>query len=137
MGFDIFLSVVTEDEADQFDRSIVERAFRPIVVDLEGDVWELRWPNGALSHAEVAVGTTPTLDGIHVSRPPGMPAFWQAIYEILRQTRTVLLWPGDPCSCVANPDLAANMPADYVEDRGQPVFVTSGQEIVDAISRSD
>ena len=37
MSLDIFVSTLTEDEGAKFDRAIVERAFRAIAVDQQGD----------------------------------------------------------------------------------------------------
>ena len=42
MSLDIYLLTLTDDEAAQFDRAIVERAFKDIAVDQLGDYWHLR-----------------------------------------------------------------------------------------------
>jgi hypothetical protein len=39
---DIFASTLTDDEAAQFDRAIVERAFKAIAVDQLGGYWNCR-----------------------------------------------------------------------------------------------
>jgi hypothetical protein len=134
MSFDIFLSVLRD--GDEFDRSIVERAFASMTNDLKDDDWSLHDQDGEKYWGTVLIENKPAITGFSVNRPPFTPEFWNAISEVLRQTPTALVWPGYPSRpsyCVANPDFAANLPADYVETWGPPAFVTCGAEIEAAI----
>ena len=61
------------------------------------------------------------------------------MFEVLRQTRTVLFWPaGGPkphCS-LANPDMIPQVPPNFIESFGEPEFVASGAEIDAVMVRS-
>jgi hypothetical protein len=71
-----------------------------------------------------------------VNRPPD-GVFWQAIFEILKGTRTFLVWPAPdpPTHCVANPDLEGYVDSQ-LEHMGVPAFVRSPAEIGRAIEAS-
>ena len=91
VSLDIYLLTLTDDEAAKFDRVIVERAFKDITVDQVGDYWHLRTTFGTVS-----VDDEPKIRGISVRSPPSyehFPEFWNAMFEVLLQTHTVLTWP--------------------------------------------
>jgi hypothetical protein len=140
MSFDIFVCTMTEGDADFFDRSIAERAFEFIVEDLTGDQWALKAPGGGPCSGTVFIDDERKISGFSVNRPPGyegFPEFWDAIFEVLRQTRAIVVWPGDsPSYCVANPDAISSLTPDFVEDFGPTVLVTSGLEIAATVERS-
>lgn len=141
MSFQIFLMTTTEDERDNFDRAIVERAFKDIAVRQDNEWWQLQTPEGDEVFATVHVHQKPRLSGFSVIRPPSFevfPTFWDAVFDVLRQTRTVLAWPGGPPPyCVANPALVPDLPADLIEAWGNPPpIVSSGADIVAAMERS-
>jgi hypothetical protein len=137
VSLDIFLVTLTDDEAVKFDRSIVERAFKYITSDQVGDHWHPRTAFGTVS-----VDDEPKIRGISVRSPPSyehFPEFWNAMFEVLCQTRTVLVWPAGgpkPHCCLANPDMIPHVPADFVDSFGEPAFVASGEEIDAVMERS-
>jgi hypothetical protein len=133
--FGHLVSTLTDDEAAQFDRAIVERAFKAIAVDQPGGYWNLRTPEGEMTSATISVADQPRISHFSANRPPGygcVPEFWNAMFGVLHQTRTVLFWPaGGPkphCGLV-NPDMIPQVPASLIEAIGEPAFVTSGAEI--------
>jgi len=142
MSFDIFLSVLPGSEEDRFARSLVERAFTGLTPKLIGDYWNLRTPGGEDCFANVSIDDEPEIDGFSVNRPPSFeafPEFWNAMFEILHQTRTILFWPDDgpyPTYCIANPVLVTDPPPILIEIMGEPAIVSSGAEIDAAISRT-
>jgi hypothetical protein len=78
----------------------------------------------------------PQIKGFSVNRPPAMLEFWDALYEVMRQTPTVLFWPGEPGCCVTE-SYVDLLPADFSEKAGQePVIVTSGAQISAVIADS-
>jgi hypothetical protein len=61
------------------------------------------------------------------------------MFEVLRQTRTVLFWPAGgpkPHCCLANPQMIPQVPASLIDAIGEPAFVTSGAEIDAVMERS-
>jgi len=122
---------------DKFDRAIIERVFKAVTVDQVGDHWYLRIGAGTMS-----VDDEPKITGISVNRPPSyeyFPEFWDAMFDVLRQTRTMLLWPAGgprPYCCVANPAMTPDVPSNLIEALGEPAFVTSGAEIDAVMERS-
>jgi hypothetical protein len=142
MSFDMFVLTVREDVDDSFERAIVEKAFAPFLTDASGDYWNLHDADGQLRFVNMHVDDAPRIGSFSINRPPAyesFPQFWDALYEVLRQTCTVLVWPGEgphPTSCVANRAFAEELPADFIEHMGMPAIVSSGAEIDAAIGRS-
>ncbi len=66
-----------------------------------------------------------------MNRPPFIPEFWNAIYEVLRQTKTMLYWPSsaDPRCCIAQVNADADFLKRVEEALGPPAIVTCGAEI--------
>ncbi len=118
----------------------VERAFQKIVADPSRDHWNVRTPDGARTRAEVSIDAQPRIRGFGVTRPPsfeGLPEFWNAIFEVMKETRTILFWPGaDPYVCITNPDFLRDLPADLAESVHGAVVVSSGAEICAAVDAS-
>jgi hypothetical protein len=61
VSLDIFVSTLTDDEAAQFDRAIVERAFKAIAVDQLGGYWNLQTPEGEMTSAMISVADRPRI----------------------------------------------------------------------------
>jgi hypothetical protein len=55
------VSTLTDDEAAQFDRAIVERAFKAIAVDQLGGYWNLQTPEGEMTSATISVADQPRI----------------------------------------------------------------------------
>lgn len=138
MSFDIFVTTLTDDKNDLFERSIVERAFSALSSDQTEENWSLHTADGELTSADLSIDEGPRIPYFAVGRPPFIPEFWQAIFEVLQQTRTAIWWPttGHPNYCVANPDLMAHFPDEVIAQSGEPTFVSSGAEIEAAIIAS-
>ena len=140
MSLDIFVMTLIEDEDGRqlrFDRSVVEQAFASFALDQETDDWQLMNPDGEIVFAMVSVDLDPTITGFSIDRPPAMHTFWDAVYEVLRQTPTVVVWPGrDPSYCVAQRDYTGLVPEDYMKTFGAPVVATCGADILAAVEAS-
>jgi hypothetical protein len=137
MGFDIFLQ---SPPGELLDRSIIEHAFANMIVgDPKSDFWNLHADDGEMYLANLFIGEGPSIDGFMVARPPWVPEFWDAIFDILRQTQSFLVWPAGgpgPIYCVANPDWQSYLPADLVESMGPPALVAAAEEIPKVIEAS-
>jgi hypothetical protein len=140
MSFSIYVSKVNNDDGNTFDRAIVERAFEDIAVNQAGACWNLRSPDGHIASATIFIEEQPKISGFAANRPPsysGFPKFWDAMFEILSQTRTILFWPAGgprPHCCVADPTLLPDLPSDLTNALGKPAIVSSGAEIEAAIA---
>jgi hypothetical protein len=143
MSLDIFLSTVTGEEADNFERGIAERAFKDIVADEDGEHWHLRTCSATvLIHNARPARQHSKIAGVSANRPPSyeyVPEFWEAMFEILVQTRTMMYWPAGgplPHCCIANPAMISAVPANLIDTLGEPAFVSSGEDIHAVFDRS-
>jgi hypothetical protein len=96
-------------------------------------------PDGRSCSGELSIEQTPKIDGFAVHRPPDLPLFWDALFDVLRQTRTFLVWPASgpgPTYCVAREDWKSYIGEELTEYMGEPAFVTSGAEILAALHAS-
>lgn len=140
MSFSIYVSTVNNDDENMFDRAVVERAFKDITVNQAGAYWNLRSPDGHIASATIFIEEQPKISGFAANRPPsysGFPKFWDAMFEILSQTRTILFWPAGgprPHCCVADPALVPDLPSDLTDALGKPAIVSSGAETEAAIA---
>ena|ERR1700722_8283646 len=141
MSFSIYVSTVNNDDGNTFDRAIVERAFKDIAVKQTRGYWNLRSPDGYIASATIFIEDQPKISGFSANRPPsysGFPKFWNAMFEILRQTRTIMFWPAakgpHPRCCVADLALVPDLPSDLTDALGKPAIVSSGAEIEAAIT---
>jgi hypothetical protein len=72
--------------------------------------------------------------GVTISRASGVDIY-NALYEILRQTNSVLIWSFGGC-VIADPAVRKDLPEGLIESVGEPILVRSGSEIADAVARS-
>lgn len=140
MSLAVFLMTMIEDENGEqlrFDRSIVEQAFASFTLDQDTDNWRLLTPDGKLCLATLSVDVDRKITGFSIDGALTMPTFWDATYEVLRQTPTIVVWPGrDPSYCVAQLDYEKFVPADYIESFGPPVIVNCGVAILATLDAS-
>ncbi len=96
MSLDIFISTLTHDDIEKFERAVVERAFRAIAVDQSGNYWNLQTPRQEKTSVTISVDEEESISAFSANRPPeyrSFPEFWNAMFEVLRETYTVLFWP--------------------------------------------
>jgi len=140
MSFDIFLFAIDRTgEAAPFDRAIAEHAFEGYATHTDTDEWGLRDLDGEILSADISIDGGPNIVCIAINRPPFVDWFWNAMFEIMRQTRTFLIWGGvndAPGYCVANPDWESYLEPQMVEDDGPPAIVLCGADIEAAINAS-
>lgn len=133
MSVDMYLLIL--DDGPAIDIEIIERAFEGLV-DQSAAHLSLLDADGKPGMTSIDFDTS----GISVNRPPDYeesPQFWNAIFEVLRQTHTFFIWPSSgerPQYCIAHPDFVANVPPLLIERLGEPAIVSSGAEIVAAIA---
>jgi len=107
-----------------FPRVIVERAFEGLTDRTVDDTWRVHG-----SDAIILLLARPEIRSFSVHEPPGMDhPFWPAITEVLRQTISVLAWPGPGCAA-ANPAVLAHIPADWDQIIGLPIITSDPARI--------
>lgn len=136
MSPDLFVFALPGDD-NQFPSKIVEQAFAPFAPDM-GDGQFYLHLDGEPTSALMSLRLGEVIDGLSVNRPPDkdwFPGFWDALYSVLRQTRSfcVLLGvQGNPMSCVANPDTLDELHAEMGADE-RACVVHSGADLAVAL----
>jgi len=135
MSLDMFVCAMPPEDGNCIRRDVVERAFAPYVQDVKDDYWILSLKGGENTSVNMSVQMGDLINCFSINRPPSYPSFpefWDALYEVLLQTRTYCVLLGvraDPNICVANAAVVDKMPADLVEERGGARLVGSGAEL--------
>jgi len=139
MSFGIYVSALSGGKLTTIKRSIAADAFADFIGIVDQYGWQLTLPGWGLCHGRFYIRDSPDIEGFSINRPPLVPVFMDALYTVMRQTPTVLMWPAlgpDPRCCVADPAVIKEMPPDMIEALGMPTLVHSGQEIIACISRN-
>ena len=134
MSFEIMTATFRDGDAVTYDRTIAERAFAGLIAKENRFGWELKAPEcGA---AFVDIEDAAQISGFDVSRPPRYAPFWDAVFEVIEETRGVVFWP-DGGMCVTDQSVVAELPADMIESFSEPTVVANGSQILDAIESGD
>ena len=121
----------------EFPRAIVERAFAPYVDDVKDD-WIPRLPTGEAASAWMSLKPGEMIDGFSINRPPGFegfPGFWDAVFEVMRQTPTWCFIPGggwEENCCVAQADIISEELIEFAGGRERVRVALSGAELATA-----
>jgi hypothetical protein len=133
MSFDIFLQCFRNGKSATFERAIFDESFPAYFVDRERYPGLMRIEYSDGGGADIYVD-----DGDHVGgmmfNHCGGDAFFDALYELARQTGSVIFWPGvGRTSVIADPTMIRHLPADLIESCGEPVLVHDRVGIMEAI----
>lgn len=118
-----------------FPRAIVERAFATYVKDVKDDEWYPCPPGEEQSAVYMTVDVEEMIDGFSINRPPfydGFPGFWDAVFEVMQQTRSCCLIAGvssRPNICVAREDIVNEDMIEFAGGRDHVRVVSSGAEL--------
>jgi hypothetical protein len=116
-------------------RAVIEREFGPFISSRSENFVRVEYDGDGT--ADIYLKDEGEIDGFMISRPPNTPAFWQSVFDILRETRSVLYWPGGgQSSLVVIAEVIEHLPPDFIEALGKPVVVTSFAQIPDRIAAS-
>jgi hypothetical protein len=134
MGTDIFLHCLKEGEDAYFPRALCEEIFLRNALNPHLPLEALEYPDG---RAEFYLEKEDEMI-CHMFFPHSYgPTFFAALYELVHKTRSVILWvgmgPTGPGFAVTDPDVAAELPPDWIPNLGQPLVVSSGEELETAI----
>jgi hypothetical protein len=132
MSADMFVIAIPGGE---FPRVIVERAFAPYVDDVKDSDWIPHLPTGEATSAWMSVEQGETIDAFSINRPPdyeGFPEFWDAVFDVMRQTSTWCVIAGggwEQNCCVAHADLISDDMIEHAGARERVRVASSGAEL--------
>ncbi len=138
MRFDLFVCTIAKGQT--FERATVEAAFATYVRDAKLGALYFGDATRGFFLSAMAIEKAELIDRFSINRPSPYdqcPEFWCALFEVLRQTPTVLIWPAPkpyPCFCFANSALAGRLPPGLVADFGPPMLASSGAAIGAAVA---
>ena len=135
MSFDIELMSFKEGEPAEFPIHIVQDALGPFIRSRDKDgMCHLAFADGGggemLADDDEATETT----GVSIGGASGADIY-DALYEVLRQTHSVLFWSFGGC-VVANTSVIRDLPDGFMEELGEPTVVASGEEIANAVAET-
>jgi hypothetical protein len=115
-------------EAHAISSALLLRVLGPFVRPdtRESDRWVLEFPDGGGGDLE------PIVEGEDQDLAIGHHCGAQlldALYEIMRQTHTLMYWSGCDDMITADEHIAEHLPPDYIEQFGVPPLVRSGADI--------
>jgi len=112
---------------------LVRRVLGPFVVDPSSDRWELAFPDG--SGGDMMPVTDEPSPGLCIDHYHGA-GLLNAIYEIMRQTHSIMWWSGGPDVITADEHIADHLPSGFIEQLGPPALVRSGADILAEIAKT-
>jgi len=128
MGVDIILQCFRDGESTTFPPAQIERSFGPYGTFHEPKVWVLRYPDGGLCELSMYI-TEQGLEGFFVQRPPANPEFWKSLFDLMKQTPSCLFFTSGGLY-FANPSVREHIPADVIEQSGEPIFVSTPEQFL-------
>jgi hypothetical protein len=114
--------------------TIVRQAFLPFAKDIGDNYWELSFPDGGGGFMGAIEEDDQAWD-ISISRGSG-DDFFKALFEIMRQTHTLLWWDGCDVMVTADESIMEHLPPDYIETYGVPPLVRSVEDIYAEIAKT-
>jgi hypothetical protein len=133
MSFDIFVGFFRGGKPTLVPSAKVETAFAPFICFRQSGFYALSFPDGG--GAEIFVPEGEDVASFMIARPPSSAAFWEALVAILRDTPNALYWPGGR-PVVADAGAITHLPADMIDDLGDPVISCSPETIRNFITQS-
>jgi len=134
MSSDLGLIPFKDGKEGPLSSALVLKVLKPFILPIDDENWELSFPDGS------GGDMLPVLEdhdafGICINRPHGA-ALFDALYEIMRQTHTLMYWTGSRDMITADPSIAEHLPPDYIEIYGMPALVHSGADILAEIAKT-
>jgi hypothetical protein len=112
---------------------VLKPFIRPIADTRYGERWELVFPDGGGDMEPIFEGVD--RNGLTIGHHCGLDLL-DALYEIMRQTHTLLYWSGVENLITADEAIADHLPPDYIETYGTPPLVRSGADIAAEIAKT-
>jgi hypothetical protein len=113
---------------------VLKPFIRPVIDDRYDELWELVFPDGGSGYMSPIIEGKDE-NGLAINHHGGAQLL-DAIYEIMRQTHTLLYWTGVDDMVTADESIAEHLPHDYIEKYGTPPLVRSGADILAEIAKT-
>jgi hypothetical protein len=113
---------------------VLKPFIRPVIDSRFPVYWELAFPDGVGGEMSPIVEGEDE-NGLAIGHHSGFQLL-DALYEIMRETHTLLYWSGCDVMITADAAIADHLPHDYIELYGTPPLVRSGAEIAAEIAKT-
>jgi hypothetical protein len=131
MSFDIFVQAFEKGKPRFYPRNVLVKAFGSFC-----DMSDPTWWTVADSFAVIQLNDAPEVDGFGVNRPPGDGhPLWPALLNVLRETSSVLYWPGGG-PVITDTSVEATLPRGMIKALGPAKVATTVEEIGRLIEES-
>ena len=132
MSFDLFVQCFENGEPAGIPLDAVRNAFGAALSEPETSFWSLSFGVGescCLSLSPLP-GFSSQVHNITVERPCSNMRLWQGLTQLLAHRHTVLYFPGCSGPLLSSSSAALHLPHDMLEALGEPILVSSGQDIL-------
>ena len=113
---------------------VLKPFIRPVADTRYGERWELVFPDGGGGDMEPIIEGMDR-NGLTIGHHCGLELL-DALYEIMRQTHTLLYWSGVENLVTADAAIGDHLPSDYIEKFGAPPLMRSGADIAAEIAKT-
>jgi hypothetical protein len=134
MSFDLELMSFKDGDPAMFPTHIVNRTLGPFVRSRDDDMCLLAFPDGGGGEMLADNGEEMETSGVSIGGASGTDIY-NALYEILRQTHSVLFWSFGGC-VVADVSVIPDLPDGFTNELGEPIVVSSGADIAAAVAKT-
>jgi hypothetical protein len=134
MSFDLELMSFKDGDPAMFPTRIVNEALGPFIRSRDDDMCLLAFPDGGGGEMLADDGEAMETSGISIGGASGTDIY-NALYEILRQTHSVLFWSFGGC-VVADASVIPDLPDGFTDDLGEPVVVEDGADIAATVAET-
>jgi hypothetical protein len=134
MSADLGLLSFKDGEPGTLSSALVLQVLKPFIRPVDDELWELEFPDGSGGNLSPVIEGEDHWD-ICINRPHGAQLF-DALYDIMRQTHTLMWWAGMDNMITADETIADHLESDYIEKYGAPPLVRSGADILAEIAKT-
>jgi hypothetical protein len=134
MSFDLELMSFKDGDPAMFPTRIVNEALGPFVRSRDDGMCLLAFPDGGGGEMLADNGEEMETSGVSIGGASGTDIY-NALYEILRQTHSVLFWSFGGC-VVADASAIPDLPDGFTDELGEPIVVGSGADIAAAVAET-
>jgi hypothetical protein len=134
MSFDLELMAFKDGGPAMFPSRIVNEALAPFIQSRDDEMCLLAFPDGGGGEMPADNDEEMETSGVSIGGASGTDIY-SALYEILRQTNSVLFWSFGGC-VVADASVISDLPDGFTDDLGEPIVVGGGAEIAAAVAKT-
>ncbi len=135
MSFDLYVQAFGGGRPAGIPREALREAFGAELVELEEDYWQLQFGFDASTDLflQELPGFPDRVHGVSIHRPCQDMRLFQAIWNLLGVTGTILYYPGGAAPLARDTLAGASMPAELLRSLGQPTLVNDAAAISRAV----